>query len=60
MIGAGTVVTRNVADHALIVGNPGRPVGWVSVAGHKLGADMVCPETGIRYENCADGIQPAE
>ena len=35
-VGAGAVVTRNVPDYALIVGNPGRVVGWVSEAGKKL------------------------
>jgi acetyltransferase-like isoleucine patch superfamily enzyme len=33
MIGSGTVVTKSVPDHALLVGNPGRIVGWVSAAG---------------------------
>jgi UDP-2-acetamido-3-amino-2,3-dideoxy-glucuronate N-acetyltransferase len=35
-IGAGTVVTKDVPDFALVVGNPGRIVGWVSEAGKKL------------------------
>jgi UDP-2-acetamido-3-amino-2,3-dideoxy-glucuronate N-acetyltransferase len=35
-IGAGTVVTKNIPDYALVIGNPGRIVGWVSEAGKKL------------------------
>ena len=35
MIGAGAVVTKNVADFALVVGNPGRQVGWVNEEGQK-------------------------
>ena len=53
LIGAGTVVTKNVPNFALVVGNPGRQVGWVSKAGHKLKFDdshlAECPETGERY-----------
>lgn len=53
LIGAGTVVTKNVPNFALVVGNPGRQVGWVSKAGHKLKFDdshlTECPETGERY-----------
>ncbi|RXJ46024.1 acyltransferase [Gelidibacter gilvus] len=52
-IGAGTVVTKDVPDFALVVGNPGRQIGWVSKAGHKLEFDQVhlatCPETGAAY-----------
>jgi UDP-2-acetamido-3-amino-2,3-dideoxy-glucuronate N-acetyltransferase len=33
MIGSGTVVTKDVPDHALVLGNPGRIVGWVSAEG---------------------------
>ncbi|MDW3214163.1 MAG: acyltransferase [Ilumatobacteraceae bacterium] len=36
MIGSGTVVTRDVPDHALVVGNPGRLVGWVSASGERF------------------------
>ena len=36
LIGAGTVVTKNVPAYALIVGNPGKQIGWISEYGHKL------------------------
>ena len=48
-IGAGAVVTRDVAAHALMVGAPARRTGGMSRAGEKLGPDLVCPRTGERY-----------
>lgn len=49
LIGAGAVVTADVAAHRLVVGVPARAVGWVSHAGEVLGADLVCPRTGRAY-----------
>jgi len=53
LIGAGTVVTRPVANYALIIGNPGRQKGWVSEYGHTLdfaeGDISTCKESGQQY-----------
>ncbi len=56
MIGAGAVVTRDVRDHALVVGNPGRERGWVSRTGDVLGADLKCPRTGEFYRETDHGL----
>jgi UDP-2-acetamido-3-amino-2,3-dideoxy-glucuronate N-acetyltransferase len=53
MIGAGTMVIKNVPPYALVVGNPTQQIGWVSEAGITLDftADgiAVCPETKKKY-----------
>jgi len=49
LIGAGSVITKDVKPHAVMVGNPARQIGWVSHAGEKLGEDLVCPREGRRY-----------
>ncbi|MCX5642468.1 MAG: acyltransferase [Candidatus Omnitrophica bacterium] len=36
MVGAGSVITKDVPDHALVVGNPGRIIGFVCKCGHRL------------------------
>jgi acetyltransferase-like isoleucine patch superfamily enzyme len=36
LVGAGSVVTRSVPDHALVVGNPARQIGWVCVCGRRF------------------------
>jgi len=36
LVGAGSVVTKSVFDHALVVGNPARQIGWVCICGSKL------------------------
>lgn len=53
-IGAGTVVTKTVPAYALIVGNPGRQMGWISEYGHRLEFDKdgiaTCKESGQKYK----------
>jgi UDP-2-acetamido-3-amino-2,3-dideoxy-glucuronate N-acetyltransferase len=52
-IGAGAVVTKSIADYALVVGNPARQTGWMSEFGHKLKFDTegfaFCPESMDKY-----------
>jgi UDP-2-acetamido-3-amino-2,3-dideoxy-glucuronate N-acetyltransferase len=60
-VGAGSVVTKNVPDFALVVGNPARQLGWMSRHGHRLqspnaNGEFVCPESGYRYREAQPGI----
>jgi UDP-2-acetamido-3-amino-2,3-dideoxy-glucuronate N-acetyltransferase len=54
-VGAGAVVTKDVADFALMVGNPARRIGWMSSAGERLKDDLVCPRTQQKY-TLLDGV----
>ena len=50
LIGAGAVVTKDVPDYAVMVGNPATQTGWCSDYGAILGDDLVCPNDGTQYE----------
>lgn len=60
-IGAGAVVTKTIADYALVVGNPAKQIGWVSEYGHRLVFDAnkhaICPETGQEYKLGENSVQ---
>lgn len=49
MIGAGSVVTKDVKDFSIQVGNPSKQTGWISSAGHKLDNNLICPITEERF-----------
>lgn len=55
MVGAGAVVTKDVAPHSLVVGVPARHIGWVSHDGERLGENMTCPRSGRRYRLSESG-----
>ena len=58
MVGAGSVVTRNVPGHALVVGNPARQIGWACRCGVRLGAGLVCEACGTAYKQVDAGLLP--
>ncbi len=53
-IGAGAVVTKEVPDYALVVGNPSKQIGWMSEYGHRLEFDnsniAICQESQEKYK----------
>jgi UDP-2-acetamido-3-amino-2,3-dideoxy-glucuronate N-acetyltransferase len=61
-VGAGAVVTKDVPDYALIVGNPGRISGWMCHCGVKLAsgrippAEATCAACGSRFATAGDGL----
>jgi UDP-2-acetamido-3-amino-2,3-dideoxy-glucuronate N-acetyltransferase len=63
-IGAGSVVTHDVPDYALVVGNPARHTGWMSEFGHPLEfneeREAICPESGVKYLLADGRVQKKE
>jgi acetyltransferase-like isoleucine patch superfamily enzyme len=59
LVAAGSVVVRDVPDHAVVAGVPARRVGWVGRAGVPLqdrGDQWWCPRTGEQYAEDGEGL----
>lgn len=62
-VAAGAVVTKEVPDHALVMGNPAQIKGWMCRCGVKVemqGNCARCPECGTEYEKSSGGLKPLE
>lgn len=59
-IGAGSVITKEVKNYALMVGNPAKQIGWMSEFGHRLEFDESgiadCPESKEKYKLENDNV----
>ena len=55
-VGAGATVNRDVPDHALVVGNPAKRIGWACRCGERLEGNLQCAACGTKYKKTKSGI----
>jgi UDP-2-acetamido-3-amino-2,3-dideoxy-glucuronate N-acetyltransferase len=55
-VGAGALVNKNVPDHALVVGNPAKQIGWACECGERLSEDLECLACEKHYKKSSNGL----
>ena len=55
-VGAGAVVNKNIPDHALVVGNPAKQIGWACECGERLTDNLECLVCERKYERRSEGL----
>ena len=55
-VGAGALVNKNISDHALVVGNPAKQIGWACECGERLTDDLECLACEKQYKKSVDGL----
>jgi UDP-2-acetamido-3-amino-2,3-dideoxy-glucuronate N-acetyltransferase len=59
LVGAGSVLTKDVPAFALMVGNPAKRIGWVCRCGETLPKNLKCRACGKKYKRTASTISEA-
>jgi acetyltransferase-like isoleucine patch superfamily enzyme len=57
LVAAGSVVTKDVPDHAIVAGNPARQRGWACVCARPLDPELACPHCGRRFSVNGTGLE---
>ena len=55
-IAAGSVVTNDIKDYAMVIGVPARQVGWMCECGEKLTQELICKQCGKKYNEHNTGL----
>ncbi|MBW2091848.1 MAG: N-acetyltransferase, partial [Deltaproteobacteria bacterium] len=58
MIGAGSIVTKDVPDYALFLGNPAEQQGWMCACGERLPENLICSACGTAYRQNGEKLEP--
>jgi UDP-2-acetamido-3-amino-2,3-dideoxy-glucuronate N-acetyltransferase len=57
-VGAGAVANKNIPDHALVVGNPAKQIGWVCTCGERLSDQLECLACEKSFQKTSEGLTP--